>query len=97
MVRYLLFDLDPYCQKKNSGSGTEYRLCRSPKHCLEPGDVAPVLLLRLPAEESLGSVARIVEGAVLVEDQADPGGIGTVRVAQRRGCVHLMFGNLPCK
>jgi hypothetical protein len=53
-----------------------------------------VLLLLAPEHEDLGPVVGVVEGAVLVEDQADPAGVRPVRVPESCRGVQLMLGNL---
>ena len=60
----------------------------------QPADIAGVLAVRQYAVIHRGPVLRMVEVAVLVEDESNAGRGGPVGLAQRGGGVQLMLGNL---
>ena len=94
-----LVGFEPHAGREDEAGLDEGALLRfhGGASALQPGDVAPVLLPLLPDGKDVGPVVRIVEAAVLVEDEADPTGIGSVGVAQRCRCMQFVLGYLKSR
>ena len=59
-----------------------------------PGLVVPQVLVVEPLVDNLVAVALVVQVSVLVKDEADPGGLGSIRLLKCRGGMELHLGTL---
>jgi hypothetical protein len=91
-----LVRLEPHVGREDKARLDEGPLLRLRGGALtrQPAHVAPVLLLLAADVENLCAVMRIVEAAVLVEDESYPAGAGPVRVPQRSCGMQLVLGYL---